>query len=518
MSKIELNTLIPFGKVSQILNLNINASIVLHGMVYVSINNICVRSMTDDHGLNTKDGATAVAVSTNKGGVGKTTLAAHIGAGLADSGHNVVVVDGDPQGNLSMQFTVSDESLIELQNSNIVDEYKPGDSVESYIAPGEDSDVVVTGKPSVYQATYGISFDDNLSIRMATSDQSEYKNYAKRLGFEPGDITQAVVGTESGVDILPSNHQMKNIGTELSSSRDGPFRMRSIARKLSASGYDFIIIDAPATTGILKDNVHIAATNVIIPMQAEKSSVEATRQHVEEMQKLRRDDGYSIDMTVLATVLNEVRYDGEAEKVSHVVRKLLPPHSDAIPEDMLPEDFDVDAIGNEFWSIGSDKDTTSVDVESGVIPDGLEYFWPTVGVSPIVTQEHDYTSTIVPFDIRTRVAIRRASTSNRTLYTHDEECDQLERFDVLAGLVVNLKQQQGEIGDDEDMGLTVPAAHWVANIYPSSCEYDVRLDDTDGHDPYLMPFRYPSNSPYYGGEKSASDTTHDRMVEMEESV
>ena len=146
-----------------------------------------------------------IATAMQKGGVGKTTTALAVGAELAHSGRRVLLVDLDPQSNLTQGLGFDPTELI---------------------------------GSSVYEA-------------MLNPDQAEsYKLHS-----------------EIGVDLLPATLELAGAEIAFAGRFGRELLLRNTLAPLRRS-YDFIIIDSPPSLGLFTVNALTAADSIIVPMQA----------------------------------------------------------------------------------------------------------------------------------------------------------------------------------------------------------------------------------------------------------
>lgn len=168
--------------------------------------------------------ATVIAVTNQKGGVGKTTTAVNVAYCLAKSGKKVLLVDFDPQGNATSGLGVDKQSL-----------------------SGTVLDVVQNDVP----------------------------------------ITNVVAKTcHKNLSLVPATPHLANAEVELAKA-DRRFSRLKIALAQS-DDYDFVIIDSPPSLSLLTVNGLIAAQYILLPVQAEFYALEGLGQLLETMQLVRK--------------------------------------------------------------------------------------------------------------------------------------------------------------------------------------------------------------------------------------
>ncbi|HEY7599475.1 MAG TPA: ParA family protein [Candidatus Limnocylindrales bacterium] len=152
--------------------------------------------------------ARVIAITNQKGGVGKTTTAINLAGSLAEQGYRVLCVDMDPQANLTV----------------------------------------------------------GLGINLRTIEQS----MADVLVNPDVTLSDIVVPTQTtGIDVAPSTIDLSATENMLFSAIGREQALRDVLQGWALDQYDYVIIDCPPTLGLLTINSLVAAQGVIIPVQTQ---------------------------------------------------------------------------------------------------------------------------------------------------------------------------------------------------------------------------------------------------------
>jgi chromosome partitioning protein len=173
-----------------------------------------------------------IAVANQKGGVGKTTSTLNLGAALQEAGKRVLLVDLDPQGNLSVAAGIIDIDA-------------------AYPSVGDLLALAVRGRAS----------------------------------SGPG-IQGAIVHSPCGLDVVPSNGTLSAAELGLVSAMNRESMLAALLKPV-ADTYDYILIDCLPSLGLLAINALRAADGIVIPVQADFLAMQGLAQILETIAAVR---------------------------------------------------------------------------------------------------------------------------------------------------------------------------------------------------------------------------------------
>ena len=183
-------------------------------------------------------------IANQKGGVGKTTTAVNLAAGLAKVGQRVLMIDLDPQGNATM-----------------------GSGIDKRQAPLTVYDVLL----------------------------------------ESASVAEARVHAETcGYDVLAANRELAGAEVEMVTLDRREKRLRTALAAVGAE-YDFILIDCPPSLSLLTLNGLCAAHGVIVPMQCEYFALEGLTDLVNTIKQVHANLNKNLSIIGLVRVMFDPR-------------------------------------------------------------------------------------------------------------------------------------------------------------------------------------------------------------------
>ena len=170
-----------------------------------------------------------IAISNQKGGVGKTTTTLSLGVALSKLGKKVLLLDADPQGDLTYCLGYYEQ-----------DDMK----------------------------TIANMIDDCINDR-------------------PLDIESTILHSKENVDLIPSNLDLSAMEIPLMSAMNREFVFKNCLNEVK-DRYDYILIDCQPSLGMITINALAAANKVIIPVQTQYLAAKSMGQLMQTISKIRR--------------------------------------------------------------------------------------------------------------------------------------------------------------------------------------------------------------------------------------
>ena len=196
-----------------------------------------------------------IAITNQKGGVGKTTTSINVAACLADQGKKVLLVDMDPQGNASSGVGIIRN---ELENT-------------------------------VYELLLGECSSEECKTDCAVDN----------------------------LDVFPSNANLSGAEIDLIGMDNREFILKEELEKVK-DGYDFIIIDCPPALNLLTVNALVAADSVMVPIQCEYYALEGLTQLLHTINLVQERLNNKLEIDGVLFTMYDTRTNLSAEVVDNV--------------------------------------------------------------------------------------------------------------------------------------------------------------------------------------------------------
>ena len=218
-----------------------------------------------------------LAITNQKGGVGKTTTCVNLAASLAGKGRRVLLIDLDPQGNASTGSGIDKAHL----------------------------------KYSIYHVLIGEK-----------------------------SLEEVIVRCEKGAfDIAPSNRELAGAEVELVNEIARETRLKIALKKLAeaktAEAYDYVLLDCPPALNLVTVNALTAASAVMIPMQCEYYALEGLSDLVNTIKKVRAHLNPSLEIEGLLRTL----FDNRNMLANQVSAQLTDHFGDKVYKTIIPRNI-----------------------------------------------------------------------------------------------------------------------------------------------------------------------------------
>ena len=204
--------------------------------------------------------AKIIAITNQKGGVGKTTTAINLGIGLANQGKRVLLSDADPQASMS--------------------------------------------------SALGIRDPDRLDVTLATIMQ----NIIDEAEF-PDDF--GILQHPEGIAFVPANIELSGMETRLVNTMSREYVLKTYVNQVQKH-YDYILIDCMPSLGMMNINALVAADSIVIPCQPNYLSTKGLNLLLGSIMKIRRTINPSLKISGILMTMVDGRTNNAKEIITAI--------------------------------------------------------------------------------------------------------------------------------------------------------------------------------------------------------